>query len=262
MFKSCLSFVIAIGFFSFFITSCRTAEKIVYFQPSDSGTDSTSTVSSAGFTPTFKVDDFLSVVITGEDPEAAAVYNLPPTTTVNQGYVSGNPALYGYLVNAKGEISLPVLGTFSVAGKDRMQVEAEIKQKLQDQLKNPTVQIQIQNFKVTVLGDVKTPGTFKIPNERITILEAIGLAGDLRMTGVRNNVLVIRDSNGVKTEYRVDLTSNEVFESPVYYLQQNDVVYVQPNAAARSEGTVWRTTGAIFISLTSLVVTTIALIAR
>lgn len=143
-----------------------------------------------------------------------------------------------------------------------MQVVDTIQQLLTGYLKDPTVQIQIQNFKVTVLGDVKAPGTFKIPNERITVLEAIGLAGDLKMTGVRKNVLVIRDSSGIKQEFRIDLTKKDVFQSPVYYLKQNDVIYVQPNAAGRSEGTVWKTTGTIFISLTSLVVTTLALIVK
>jgi polysaccharide export outer membrane protein len=109
---------------------------------------------------------------------------------------------------------------------------------------------------------VRAPGTYNIPNERITVLEAIGLAGDLRLTGLRNNVLVIRDENGKKTEYRLDLTSKSVFASPAYYLTQNDVVYVEPNSAARSESTIWRTTGSIFISLTSLVITTITLIIR
>lgn len=233
---------------------------MVYFQ--NSGKDSI-VVSAPGFTPEFRVDDLLSIVITSADPEAAKVYNLPqPTNSGNQGYIVGNPAPYGYLVDAKGDISLPILGKIAVAGKNRMELEEEIKIKLADQLKDPTVQIQILNFKVTVLGDVKTPGTFKIPNERITVLEAIGLAGDLRMSGVRKNVLVIRDSSGVKQEYRIDLTSKDVFSSPAYYLQQNDVIYVQPNAAARSEGTVWKTTGAIFISLTSLIVTTITLITR
>jgi len=242
------------------LTSCKTHEKTVYFQSSKSDT---LVVSAPGFTPVFKVDDLLSVVITAEDPESASIYNLPaPTATTNQGYTIGNAAPYGYLVNARGEISLPIIGKFSVAGKSRMQLEDEIILKLEGQLKNPTVQIQILNFKITVLGDVKSPGTFKVPNERITMLEAIGLAGDLRMSGVRDNVKVIRDSCGVKKEYQVDLTTNEIFSSPVYYLQQNDVVYVQPNAAARSEGTFWRTSGPILISVTSLIVTTIALIAR
>ncbi|MDX1653554.1 MAG: polysaccharide export protein, partial [Brumimicrobium sp.] len=124
------------------------------------------------------------------------------------------------------------------------------------------VSIQIQNFKVTVLGDVQSPGTFTIPNERITIIEAIGIAGDLKMTGNRKNLLVLRDRNGVKTEYRIDLTSKNVLNSPVYYLEQNDVIYVEPNAAARSTGTFWRTSGGIIISLTSLVITTVVLITK
>ena len=259
MLKQSIYALLVFSVFAVCLSSCKTQEKMVYFQ--DSGKDSV-VVSTSSFTPEFRVDDFLSIVITGADPEAAKVYNLPPPLATNQGYTVGNPAPYGYLVDSNGDISLPVLGKVAVAGKNRMELENDIKDKLKDQLKDATVQIQILNYKITVLGDVKSPGTFKIPNERITILEAIGLAGDLRMSGVRKNVLVIRDSSGVKKEYRIDLTSKEVFSSPAYYLQQNDVVYVQPKAAARSEGTVWKTTVAIFISLTSLIVTTITLITR
>jgi polysaccharide export outer membrane protein len=257
--KLSISFILSALILAMLSTSCRTGERVIYFQ--DSKNDSLA-VSTPGFTPVFKVDDLLSIVITTADPESAQIYNLPAVGPTNQGYTVGNPAPYGYLVNSRGEISLPVLGTIHVAGKSRMDLENEIKTLLEGQLKNPTVQIQILNFKVTVLGDVKAPGTFKIPNERITLMEAIGLAGDLRMTGERKNVKVIRDSSGVKTEYSIDLTSKEVFSSPAYYLQQNDLVYVQPNAAARSEGTFWRTTGAIFISISSLVITTISIIIK
>jgi polysaccharide export outer membrane protein len=118
------------------------------------------------------------------------------------------------------------------------------------------------NYKITVLGDVRTPGTYTIPNERITIIEALGLAGDLKPTGERKNVLVIREVAGKKVEFRVDLTSKAIFSSPVYYLRQNDVVYVQPNLTALSESSFVRATGGIFLSLTSLIVTTIALITR
>lgn len=257
--KISISFIISAFILVILSTSCRTRERVIYFQDSES--DSLAAYIPS-FTPVFKIDDFLSIVITAEDPESAKIYNLPTTVSSNQGYTIGNPAPYGYLVNAKGEISLPVLGTLHVAGKSRMDVETEIKTMLDGQLKNPTIQIQILNFKVTVLGDVKSPGTFKIPNERITLLEAIGLAGDLRMSGERENIKVIRDSSGVKKEYNINLTTKDIFRSPAYYLQQNDVVYVQPNAAARSEGTFWKTTGPIFISITSLVVTTISIIAR
>lgn len=243
----------------FSTTSCKTRKNMVYFQAS---ANDTVAVKSSGFTPVFKVDDFLSITVIAEDPEAVKFYNQPPPQTTGQGYTSGNPAPYGYLVDAEGKISLPVIGKVVAVGKSRMQLEDEIIKLLEGHLKTPSVHIQILNFKITVLGDVRNPGTFKIPNERLTVLEAIGLAGDLRMSGQRANVLVIRDSNGVKSEYRLDLTKKDLFSSPAYYLQQNDVVYVEPNAAARSEGTVWRTAGGIFISLTSLVLTTISIITR
>lgn len=247
--------------FSLMTSSCGTRKKMVYFQ--EQINDSIAHEAASHFSPVFEIDDFLGVVITGEDPEAAKAFNLPVlTSSTNNGYSNGIPVPSGYLVDREGNINLPILGKIAVAGKTRMELVDTIQQRLVGYLKSPTVQVQIQNFKVTVLGDVKAPGTFKIPNERITLLEAIGLAGDLKMTGVRKNVLVIRDSLGVKKEYRIDLTKQEVFTSPVYYLKQNDVVYVEPNTAGRSEGTVWRTTGAIFISLTSLVVTSIALITK
>lgn len=233
---------------------------MVYFQTPAS--DSLSK-GKTGFTPVFKVDDFISIMVNAEDQEAAKLYNQPQILSYpNQGYSAGNPAPFGYLIDAEGNVNLPVIGKLTAAGKSRMQVEKEIIDKLEGHLRNPSVQIQILNFKITVLGDVKNPGSFKIPNERITVLEAIGLAGDLRMSGVRTNVLVLRDSNGVKSEFRLDLTKQDLFSSPAYYLQQNDVVYVEPNAAGRSEGTVWKTTGSIFIALTSLVVTTVTLITR
>jgi polysaccharide export outer membrane protein len=240
--------------------ACGTRERMVYFQ--GEAQDSVST--NVSYTPVFKPDDFISVVVTAEDPETAVPFNFP-TEFAQQGgaaggYLQGRPAQIGYLVDEEGYIELPVLGKIIVGGKNRRVVKEELKQQYNKYLSGPVVNIQIQNFKITVLGDVNSPGTFNIPNERITILEAIGIAGDLEMTGERKNVLVIRDREGKKTEYRVDLTSKEVLNSPVYYLEQNDVVYVEPNGASRSTGTFWRTSGGIFISLTSLIITTVVLI--
>jgi polysaccharide export outer membrane protein len=179
---------------------------------------------------------------------------------LNSGYLMGNPERVGYLIDAEGNVQLPGLGTVQLAGLNRMEATAMLQDKISAFVDNPVVNIQILNFKVTILGEVMQPGTYRIPNERMTILEAIGLAGDLKMTGVRTNVLVIRDNDGSKHEYRVDLTDTAVFNSPAYYLQQNDVVYVEPNAAARTNASIWRATGSVFISLASLIVTTIVLI--
>lgn len=240
-------------------TACKTKEKLLYFNKGTMGSEVHSS-----YTPVFKTDDFLSIAVSGDDPEAVIPFNLPPTMQAGglSGYSTGNPVLNGYLIDANGEITMPVLGQFKLVGLTRMEATQLIREKLMAYVKNPVVNIQIQNYKITVLGDVKNPGTYRIPNERITVLEAIGLAGDLRMTGDRKSVLVIRDENGTKSEYLLDLTTKEVFSSPAYYLTQNDVVYIQPNGTARSESTLWRTAGPIFISLTSLVVTTATLLFR
>lgn len=244
----------------FFLISCKTRQNLVYFQTLNE--DSIFFIKN--YTPSIKTDDFLSVVVSCDDMETALPFNLPITgnQNFNNGYLIGNPATFGYLVDENGEIKLPIIGSLKVSGFTRMQAINLIENKLKEYLKNPVVQIQIQNYKITVLGEVKSPGTFKIPNERITLLEAIGLAGDLKPTGVRKNVLVIRDVNGSKKEYRVDLTSKDIFNSPVYYLTQNDVVYIEPNPTARYESTLVGKTASIFISVTSLIITTIILITR
>lgn len=241
------------------LTSCGSRKDLVYFQTA--ANDSVSTNKS--FTPVFKVDDFISVTISAEDVESATPFNFPNLgmrEPINFTYTTGTPVLNGYLIDETGHVDLPVIGKVHVAGKSRMEVTEELQKIYKEYLNKPVVNIQIRNFKVTVLGDVARPGTFVIPNERFTIIEALGLAGDLRMTGLRNNVLVIRDREGVKTEYRINLTSSDFLHSPVYYLEQNDVVYVEPNITARSQAAFWRSTGGLFISLTSLIVTTVVLV--
>nr|WP_299201318.1 polysaccharide biosynthesis/export family protein [uncultured Brumimicrobium sp.] len=248
------------------LSSCNTHKRMVYFQTEHTADSvDTEASSNAHFTPTLKTDDFLSVVITADDVESVIPFNYPVvgvTQSVNQGYSQGNPAKVGYLVDADGMVNLPVLGRMKLGGLSRAEATLLLENELKNYLSNPVVNIQIQNFKITVLGDVKKPGTFNIPNERITLLEAIGLSGDLDITGNRNNVLVIREDEEGTKQYRIDLTTDEVLGSPVYYLEQNDVVYVEPNRAKRSQGTFWRSSGGIFISLTSLIITTITLIVK
>jgi polysaccharide biosynthesis/export protein len=240
--------------------SCSSYKRMVYFQG-----ETSEITGPANYTPVFKTDDFIAVLVTAEDPETAIPFNFPAQgirEPINFGYTIGTPARSGYLIDETGHVDLPIIGKIKLEGLSRVEATAILQATYAEYLKHPVVNIQIQNFKVTVLGDVARPGTFQIPNERITLLEAIGLAGDLRITGERNNVLVIRDNNGVKTEYRIDLTTKEALSSPVYYLEQNDVVYVEPNNAGRSQGTLWRSAGPLFISLTSLVITTIVVLSR
>ena len=238
--------------------SCQTHKKLVYFQGNDSENDSLSFELS--FTPTLKTDDLLSITVVADVPETAVPFNLNQglqNPNLNNGYTMGNQERQGYLIDENGTINFPVLGRLKVAGLKRTKFISLLEDSLKNYITNPIVNIQIVNYKVTVLGDVGKPGTFKIPNERITVLEAIGLAGDLNITGNRKNIKVFRDENGKKSEIILDLTSSGIFSSSAYYLQQNDVVYVEPNSAARNNSTVWKTSGSIFISTVALVITTI-----
>jgi polysaccharide export outer membrane protein len=174
------------------------------------------------------------------DEKSTMLFNLPQELGNNLygGYAQGAPTPPGYLVNSDGNIQFPIIGDIQLAGMTRTQAIEKLKEELSSYIVNPTISIRILNFRVTVLGDVRNPGTFTIPNERITVLEALGIAGDLLITGERENVLVVRDDDGKKREYRIDLTSESLFSSPVYYLQQNDVIYVEPNRAKRNSSVI------------------------
>lgn len=247
--------------FLLLLSACGTKKRMVYMQGDTAIAESPST-----YTPTFKPDDYISVIVTADDPTTAVPFNFPQEVVgQRQQMMGGNmmlgmPINNGYLVDDEGYIDLPVLGTIHVGGLTRKELVIQLKEKYTAFLENPIVNVKIQNFKISVLGDVRGPGTYLVPNERITIIEAISLAGDLNITGERNNILVVREKNNERQEYRVDLTSKDVFQSPVYYLEQNDVVYVEPNVAARVQGTFWRTTGPILLSITSFAITTILLL--
>lgn len=236
--------------------SCSTYKKTVYFQDDDIFDGQSN---NGSFTPTFQPDDLLSILVMSENPEDAIPFNLPVHFTSlsksNNGYYNGVPSSGGYLIDSLGNLSLPILGVIHLGGLNRMEATELILTKLDGYLNKPAVQISILNFKVTVLGDVRSAGTFKIPNERITILEAIALAGDLNITGNRKNVIVIRNEGGIEKNYRVDLTSNSIFSSPVYYLNQNDVVYIEPNRAKRLESTTGLLLSSMIVSISSIIAT-------
>lgn len=171
--------------------------------------------------------DLLAITVSSMNPELAAPFNL------QQGTVSERQAMLGYQVDAKGDISFPILGRLHVEGLTRIQLTDMIKGRIQEDnlIKDPTVTMQFLNFKISMLGEVNSPGTYQVQGERVTLLEAISMAGDLTITGRRDRVAVIRESNGERIILFHDLTSADVFKSPCYYLQQNDIVYVEPNKA-------------------------------
>lgn len=241
-------------------TSCTSRKKLVYFQ----GGGEVNAETNKNYTPVFHTDDLLAITVMALDPESAKPFNLPllNLTSGNQGYATGAPVPPGYLIDAEGMVDMPVIGKFKLAGLTRMQATDLLKEKIGAYLKNPAVNIKILNYKVTVLGEVRNPGTFTIPNERITLPEALGIAGDLNITALRKNVLVIRDVDGKKTETRIDLTSKELFSSPVYYLHQNDIVYVEPNRAKVNSSVVNASNVGIVISIASLLTTMAVLLSR
>lgn len=216
------------------------------------------------YSPVLRSDDVISIGVTSLDMDAVKPFNLPVTNISNTlgGYTQGTPTQPGYLIDADGNIDFPVIGKLKVGGLTRSAAVDLLKEQLKQYVNNASIQLRILNYKVTVLGEVRNPGTFTIPNERVTLLEAIGIAGDLNITGVRKNVLVIRDVDGKKTETRIDLTSKEIFSSPVFYLQQNDVVYVEPNRAKRNSSVVNTANISLVISVISLLVTMSVLFTR
>lgn len=239
--------------FSMLLFSCASREKLVYLQNELSAQDV------AQFQTKIQPDDVLMIVISSENPEVAAPYNLKVVALQSNSEESVQAQrTQTYIVDVEGNIEFPVLGKVNLGGLSKEDAIKHIKDLLKDHVKDAVVNLRILNYKISVLGEVKNPGTFSIPSERVTILEALGKAGDLTIYGKRKNVLLIREENGVKSTYRIDLTKTDFINSPYYYLAQNDVIYVEPNKTKVNSSAVGPNI-ALGISALSLVVTIIAL---
>ena len=216
-----------IGMLVCLLGACASPKDVVYLQDAKVN----SRVKAAlQYRTVIHVDDLLSIVVSCDDIEAALPFNTPMIGLGQNNTRSGNEQLYGYLVATDGTIDFPVLGKIKVEGLSRTELAAKLKEELSGYLKNPIVTIQYLNFKVTVLGEVKAPGSYKVNSERVSIFDALGMAGDLQINGKRKNVLVMREGDE-KVFAQLDLTSEKIIHSPFFYLQQNDVVYVEPNKA-------------------------------
>lgn len=211
------------------LSGCTMRKNIPYFKGLESSNDETSVVQNEAV---IHNDDVLTITVSALDPIAVAPFNLPIVSYSSPGSESiySTPAMQPYLVDVNGEITFPIIGKIKVGGLKKSEAAELIKRRLEPYLKDPIVNIQFRNYKITVLGDVNRPGSYTIPNERISILEALGLAGDISIYGRRDNVLLIREIEGGKKEYvRINLNDTAILSSPYYYLQQNDVLYIQPN---------------------------------
>ncbi|MGK0308340.1 MAG: polysaccharide export outer membrane protein [Urechidicola sp.] len=234
------------------LASCTSKKDIVYFQEINNENQVENQVNNRA--QLLKSSDLIEVTVLAFDMSAVALFN-------GQG-ISGDSsggAAKTYLVDHAGFIEFPLLGNIKMAGLTRTEATGLLKDKIAEYVKNPIVNLELKNFRVTVLGEVARPGVYQVNNERITLLEALGLAGDMTIFGERKNILVIREKDGKKSYTRIDLTSDEIFKSPVYYLSQNDVVYIEPNktkvkqSKTSSMGVVLSVVG-ILLSATTLII--------
>ncbi len=241
-------FLICCMLFITMLTSCGSSKLItddhVYFQ---NGTD---TAAAPQKQTVIQNGDLLSMQVFSQtiNQEQAAIFNINS---------SGNSSMQGYQVNDAGNIEVPVIGSVKAAGLTKEQLQSSLTQKLISFVKNPTVTVRFLQFNVNVLGEVRLPGTQRFQTDKVTIIDAISAAGDLTDYGKRNDITVIREENGKKIFYQIDLRKKNFFDSPAYLLQPNDIVYVSPNKTklknAGADPEKQRRTG-LFLSITSVLV--------
>lgn len=222
-------------------TGCRRLKEVVYFQPKDSTAadrrvvyrnfQDKNKVQAVGYEYTIKSNDILSVYVSSLSPEASSFFNaIAPIERDEKTTNTANATRtdIGYLVDAAGLIELPLVGKVKVAGLTTSVARDTLTRRLERFLQYPSVRIYIENFRVTILGEVNRPGVYSVTNEKITIPEAIGLAGDLNIYANRKNISLIREANGEKKYITIDLTQRTLFSSDYYYLHSGDILYVSP----------------------------------
>ena len=216
------------------LASCVSRREMVYLYNADQGVKNEA--GKVGYEPLLQNDDVLTIIVSAENPEVAAPYNLKTVSVSNNNGLATNQAnnLENYIIDKNGEIEFPQLGKIKLAGLTRNEAVEKLKGILSEYITNPTVHMRIVNFKISVIGEVSSPGMHNVSGERITLLEALSLSGDLTIFGKRKNIMVIREQEGAKTVAKVDITDTNFLNSEYYYLKQNDVVYVEPNGARRN----------------------------
>ena len=219
--------------FVLLLGACSAPKDVVYLQGVDTLTPEQISQMNQTYTSRISKDDLLAISVTAPDPSVTTPFNPPVFAYAQQGDqpIAASQSMYTYLVDSDGNINFPVLGKIHVAGLSKQELCDELQSKLSKYIENPLVNVQITNYRITVMGEVNRPGTFTIKNDRISILDAFGYVGDLAITANRKNILLIRDNDGQKEFVRMDITDPSLFTSPYFYLRQNDVIYVEPNLA-------------------------------
>ena len=253
------------GLVALLMSSCNTSKEIIYLQ--DVRLESPEEIKAAE-TITIEPKDMLSIVVSSSQPDAARIFNLPiMATQASNGDLMYDSYLNGYVVDGDGYIDFPVVGKIKASGLNRWQLQDRIMETLRDKklLDDPVVTVDFMNFKVSILGEVTAPGTYSIKSDKVSVLEAIAMARDLTIYGKRDEVYVIREEGGQRHSYKLDLRSSDIFDSPAYYLKQNDVIYVQPNKVRAGQSTINQNTVksvSMWVSIASLLTSIGALVAN
>ena len=248
------------------MVSCKPSRDLVYFSNlEDSDIDTTRTIENLE-TPTIQPDDVLGITVNSLSVESNMLFNQGVLGTLGSPVAEGdqqqNRQVEGYLVDQGGFVNFPVIGRLKLGGLTRAEATDTIQNILnRDYVENPTVNIRFLNFKVTVLGEVRNPSSYVITTERINVLEAIALAGDMTAVGKRENVLIIRENNGKRKLLRVNLNDKKLLESPDYYLQQNDIVYIEADSYKAAQADLRRANVqfVLSITLTAMTIATLAI---
>ncbi len=237
-------------------SSCGSARKTVYFQGTDSIPSFVYENDLSNYEIRINPNDNLLITVSAINPQSVEMFN-----TVKTERMTYNISDYqGYLVDKDGHINFPVVGDVPLAGLTKREAVTLLEQKISEYVENPVVNIRFMNYKISVLGDVVRPGSYTITNEKVTIPEALALAGDMNITGVREDVLLCRVVNGKKEFYHIDMTSPELFFLPTFYLEQNDILYVKPNKAKIGTSSSIYRDAPLFISAVSLIIAVITLL--
>lgn len=253
------------GLVALLMSSCNTSKEIIYLQ--DVRLESPEEIKAAE-TITIEPKDMLSIVVSSSQPDAARIFNLPiMATQASNGDLMYDSYLNGYVVDGDGYIDFPVVGKIKASGLNRWQLQDRIMETLRDKklLDDPVVTVDFMNFKVSILGEVTAPGTYSIKSDKVSVLEAIAMARDLTIYGKRDEVYVIREEGGQRHSYKLDLRSSDIFDSPAYYLKQNDVIYVQPNKVRAGQSTINQNTMksvSMWVSIASLLTSIGVLVAN
>lgn len=243
------------------IAGCASSKDILYFQDIDQVELSKMAVE---YEAVIKKDDRLVILVSGPDKTVCAPYNLTLGEIGVSGSTGTNPeqSVLSYLVDGDGCINFPILGSIKVEGMTRKQLAAYLTERIGKDVKEPVVYVSFKNYKITVLGEVKAPGTYVMESEKNNILQALGKAGDLNLTAKRDGILLFREVDGVMTHYTVDLRSSDLLQAPYFYLQQNDVIYVPANAqrvaAANTATGIW----SVVLSSVTTMVAVLSLVLR